>query len=170
MTGAVTAALLTLAILDGAFAGFRSSVGRTGMIAQRNADLVAARRGTMLVLALLTPVALLIAYNAFTHHRLAQYTRAGEYMLAIYLPYGGLVLAALVVYALLDWRLKYLASAVILGPFTLLRPAVAAAGAILAATHTPSVTGKTLTICAALAVLAVEPLADRLWYARRRPA
>lgn len=59
----------------------------------------------------------------------------------------------------------YLASAVILGPFTLLRPAVAVAGAILAAAHTPSATGKTLTICTALAVLTVEPLADRLWYA-----
>jgi hypothetical protein len=167
MTGAVTAALLTLALLDGAFAGFRSSVGRTGTINHRNADLLAARRGTILVLILLTPVALLIAYNALTHHRLAQYTRAGEYMLAIYVPYGALVLAALAVYALLGWRLKYLASAVILGPFTLLRPAVAAAGAIFAAVHTPSTVGKALTVCAALAVLAVEPLADRLWYAPR---
>jgi hypothetical protein len=87
-------------------------------------------------------------------------------MLAVYGPYALLVLIALAGYVTLDWRLRYLVSALILGPFTLLRPAIALLGAVLAAalSHDPVV-----AVAAGLsvvAVLAVEPLADRFWYAR----
>jgi hypothetical protein len=88
-------------------------------------------------------------------------------MLTIYLPYGVLVLRALGVYALLNWRLGYLASALILGPFTLARPAIAAAGAAYVATTAPGMAGKLTPILAVAVILTVEPLAGRLWYTPR---
>lgn len=86
-------------------------------------------------------------------------------MLVIYAPYALLVLAALACYAVLGWRLKYLASAVILGPFTLLRPAVAIAGAVAGAAQGRNAVVTAAVILSVIAVLAVEPLADRRWYA-----
>jgi hypothetical protein len=169
VTAAVAACLLTLALLDGAFAGFRSAAGRTGLINHRRHDQEAARRGAWLAGVLLGPAVALIGGDALAHPaRLADYTRGEAAMLAIYGPYALLVLVALAAYATLTWELKYLASAVILGPLTLLRPAIAILGVIAAGVASNDLT---VTIAAALsviAVLAVEPLAGRLWY--RRPA
>ncbi len=89
-------------------------------------------------------------------------------MLMVYAPYALLALAALACYAALGWRLKYLASAVILGPFTLLRPAVALAGAAVGAAHGKDALVATTVVLSVVAVLAVEPLADRRWYAHRQ--
>src|SRR5262249_38103932 len=52
---AIAIGLMLLAITDGACAGFRSSLGRSGLIRHRAADLRAARRGAALVAVLLTP-------------------------------------------------------------------------------------------------------------------
>jgi hypothetical protein len=164
---AVAGGLFALAILDGAFAGFRSSVGRTGLINHRQADRQAARRGAWLGCLLLAPAITLCTCDILIHRaRITGYTQAGEAMLAVYAPYALIVVGALTCYAVLGWRQRYLASAVILGPLTLLRPAVAVLGVVAAAAA-----GRDLvvTACAALsviAVLAVEPIADRRWYAR----
>lgn len=102
--------------------------------------------------------------------RLAVFARAGEAMLAVYGLYGLIVLATLGYYAALGWRKRYLASAVILGPLTWLRPAVAVAGATLGGVASPD---PLIWACAGLAVaavLSVEPLAGRLWYAAARPS
>jgi hypothetical protein len=167
MTAAVAVTLLVLAILDGSFAGFRSSAGRTGLINHRRSDLQAARRGAGLVCVLLTPAIAEVSADVIAHPaHLHDYTRAGIAMLAIYGPYALLVLIALASYAALNWQLKYLATALILGPFTLLRPVIALLGAGLGAalSHDPAVaTAASLSV---IAVLAVEPLAGRLWYAR----
>lgn len=86
-------------------------------------------------------------------------------MLMIYAPYALLALAALACYAAAGWRLKYLASAVILGPFTLLRPAVAIAGAVVGAAHGNDGLVTTTVVLSVMAVLVVEPLVGRRWYA-----
>jgi hypothetical protein len=170
MTAALAAALFSLAILDGSFAGFRSSAGRTGLIRHRQSDREAARRGAGLACVLLAPAITVVCADVFTHPaRLDDYTRAGTAMLAVYGPYALIVLIALACYAALNWRLKFLASALILGPFTLLRPGVAILGAVLGAVLSND---KVVAIAAGLsviAVLAVEPLADRLWYAGNPP-
>jgi hypothetical protein len=164
------AALTVLALLDGMFAGFRASAGRTGLIDHRRADHLACLRGGTLVCVLLAPAAATASTEVALHPaRLAVFARAGEAMLAVYGPYGLVILAALGCYAALGWRHRYVASAVILGPLTWLRPAVAVAGAILggAASADPLV-----WLCAGLAVaavLAVEPLAGQFWYAPARP-
>jgi hypothetical protein len=171
MTAVLAATLLILAIADGAFAGFRSSAGRTGLIGHRRSDHEAAWRGAGLAAVLLIPAIVLVSAEvAANPDRLDDFTRAGTLMLLVYGPYALLVLIALAGYVTLVWRLRYLASALILGPFTLLRPAIALLGAALAAalSHDPVV-----TVAAGLsvvAVLAVEPLADRLWYAAPWPS
>lgn len=120
--------------------------------------------------ALLAPVIAAVCADAYIHPgHLGDYTRAGTAMLAIYGPYALLVLIALACYATLSWRLRYLASALILGPFTLLRPGSAILGtaAGVAASHDTAVA--MAAILSVIAVLAVEPLAGRLWYARNNP-
>lgn len=166
MTLAVAGTLLALALVDGSFSGFRSSVGRTGLIRHRASDLIAARRGATLAGVLLAPMIAFVIGDVITGaERLPAYTDAGAAMLVIYLPYACVVVAALAAYALLDWRLKYLASAVILGPCTLLRPSVAVLGCLAAViiSRDPVVVGA--AIWSVSAVLAVEPLANRRWYA-----
>jgi len=167
MTAALAAALLTLAVLDGAFAGFRSSAGRTGLISHRRSDHRAARRGAGLVCVLLAPVIAAVSADALIHPRhLDGYARAGAAMLAVYVPYALLVLLALACYATLDWRLRYLASALILGPFTLLRPGIAILGAALGMALGRDPMAAIMAALSVIAVLSVEPLAGRLWYAR----
>jgi hypothetical protein len=75
-------------------------------------------------------------------------------------------LIALACYAALNWRPKYLASAVILGPFTLDRPVIAILGAALGVALSTGAAVATAVGLSVIAVLAVEPLAGRLWYAR----
>ncbi|MCP2168187.1 oxidoreductase [Goodfellowiella coeruleoviolacea] len=187
MTGsawAVASALLVLAALDGAFAGFRSSAGRTGLIRHRRGDVVAAARGCRTVLLLLVPVlggvladvlggavlggAVLGGDVLGGAARVAPYLRAGQVMLAVYLPYAAVVLAALAGHALLDWRRRFLATALVLGPGTLIRPVVVLAGAAAGAWAAHDVLVGALALLAAVAVLAVQPVADRCWYGPRR--
>ena len=88
-------------------------------------------------------------------------------MLAVYGPYALLVLAALACYATLNWQLKYLASALVLGPFTLLRPGIAILGAALGIALGKDPVTAFAAVLSAIAVLGVEPLAGRLWYTRK---
>ena len=172
MTAAMACTLLVLGLLDGAFCAFRSSLGRTGLVNHRASDRLANLRGAALVSVLLVPVAALACLRiAADHDRIDAFRRGGLAMLAIYGPYATLVLAALAVYALLGWPKRYLASAVILGPFTLLRPVVAVAAAVAGAIASRDAGVAACAAMAALAALACEPLADRLWYDHsRRPS
>jgi hypothetical protein len=167
MTAAVAVPLAILAVLDGSFAAFRASVGRTGLINHRQSDYQAARRGAGLVCVLLAPAIAVVCIDLAIHPgQLGQYTRAGQAMLEVYGPYALVVLSALACYAALNWRLKYLASAVILGPLTLLRPDIAILGGALGLVQGNGTAVAAAITLSVIAVLAVEPLADRLWYAR----
>jgi len=165
MTAFVASGLLVLAILDGAFSGFRASVGRTGLIDHRAADRLAARRGVALALLALTPVVAGICVDvAARPDRMPAYAHAGLAMLAVDGTYGVVVLGALACYLTMSWRKRYLASAVLLGPLTLARPAIALLGGALGAivSHDPLTTA--FVIAAVSAVLVVEPAAGRIWY------
>ena len=162
---AVAVGLVVVGLLDGSFAGFRASLGRTGLVDHRRSDVVAAARGLGLVAVLLVPAVAVVAVAAAAATWPAgAYARAGTAMLTVYLPYGALVLLAVGAYAVLDWKLKYLASAVILGPFTFARPLVAVAGAVAGALSGADAVVTTTIVLATAAVLTVEPLAGRLWY------
>jgi hypothetical protein len=167
-TGLVVGGLLVLAVLDGAFSGFRASAGRTGMIGHRAADWRAARRGVALACLLLLPATAVVSASVLTAPRLlGADTRTGVAMLAVYAPYALVVLLALACYSSLSWRKRYLAMTVILGPLTLLRPVVAIAGAAAGAVSGGDVLTSACAIAAAAALLAVEPAAGRAWYAPR---
>jgi hypothetical protein len=168
----VVAALLVLGALDGAFAGFRSSCGRTGLIRHRRQDVVAHLRGLAVSAALLTPVAAVVLADVLMRpDRWDAYLRAGHAMLVLYLPFGAIVLAGLAGYALLSWRRRFLATALILGPFTFARPFVAVAGLGLAARAGSDLLVTATATAAVAAALAVEPVLDRWWVAAagRRP-
>jgi hypothetical protein len=168
----LVAALLVLAALDGAFAGFRSSCGRTGLIRHRRQDVLAHLRGLAVSAMLLTPVAAVVLADLLSRpDRWDGYLRAGRAMLVLYLPFGAIVLAALAAYALLSWRRRFLATALILGPFTFARPVVAVAGLVLAARAGSDLLVTATATAAVVAALAVEPVLDRWWVAaaRRRP-
>jgi hypothetical protein len=165
---AVAFGLILLALVDGACAGFRSSAGRTGLISHRASDRRAARRGLTVVTVLLTPAAVVAcAVVLLEPARSGIYVRAGEMMLSVYAPYALAVLSALAVYATLDWRKRYVAAALVLGPLTLARPLVVFLGAALAVAATKDEDVAVTAALAVLAVLGVGPVADRLWYAPR---
>jgi uncharacterized SAM-binding protein YcdF (DUF218 family) len=99
--------------------------------------------------------------------RVAAYAPAGLAMLAIDGTYGVVVLGALACYLTMSWRKRYLASAVLLGPLTLARPAIALLGGAVGAVVSHDALTTAFAIAAVAAILAVEPAAGRIWY---RPA
>ncbi|XVV08921.1 hypothetical protein ACQP2X_29220 [Actinoplanes sp. CA-131856] len=164
---AVAAGLALIAGLDGAFAGFRSSCGRSGLVRHRAQNVTAHLRGLALAVALLTPVAVvaLLGYSA----RPGPYLAAGRAMLAVYVPFAVVVLLALVAYLLLGWRRRFVATALVLGPCTAARPLIALLGAALAAQAAGDLRVGLLAFAGVAGALAVEPLADRRWYAALTP-
>lgn len=158
MTPVVVAALVVLAAADGAFSGFRSSVGRTGLVDHRGEDIRAQARGLVVVTVLLVPAAAcaLVDPDAAVDAAFA--------MLVVYAPYGVLVLIALAAYGTLHWRRRFLAMALLLGPLTLLRPAGALAGLLVA---DDALVGAAVVLSVA-AALVVGPACDRYWYGRGR--
>jgi hypothetical protein len=167
---AVAASLAGLGLLDGALAGFRSSLGRSGLVDHRARDRLAARRGLRLMAVLLAPVAVLAGGHVLLPGPWPAdaYVRAGSGMLTVYVPYALVTLAALAAYVVLTWRWAYLASALILGPFTLVRPLVATAGVVVAVVRAGDPVVALGCLLALGAVLAVEPLSGRLWWDTRR--
>jgi len=161
----VAGALLLIATLDAMFAGFRGSCGRSGLVRHRRADILASRRGLAIGALFLAPVAAVIAADAARPARMDLYSVAGRAMLAVYLPYGLVVLLALAAYATLSWRRGFLASALLLGPLTLVRPLVAITGAGAVWWATRDIIMGVVALAAVAGVLAVEPTTSRRWYA-----
>jgi hypothetical protein len=85
-------------------------------------------------------------------------------MLAVDGTYGFVVVGALACYLTMSWRKRYLASAVLLGPLTLARPAIALLGGALGAIASHDALTTAFATAAVSAVLAVEPAAGRIWY------
>jgi hypothetical protein len=168
----VLAALAALGLCDGALSGFRSGTGRTGLIRHRAWDRRALRRGLVVSVVLLAPAVVLALLNiGLTGQpaaaRWSVWREAGVGMLLVYLPYGVLCLLALAGYATLPWRYRFRAIAVILGPFTLVRPGVAVAGGVLAVARTGDLVVGLGVLLAVAGVLMVGPVCDRLWYGVR---
>lgn len=159
----VVLGLVGLAVADGAMTGFRSAAGRSGLLDHRSEDL----RGNLQGLAVLL-VCLLPATGCFlvddAPDRARRWQHAGESMLGVYAPFGACVLLALLAYATLHWRRRFLAMALILGPFTWARPYVATAGGVIALHGSEGRLLRAGVVLAVLGVLAVEPICDRLFH------
>jgi hypothetical protein len=129
---AVAAALYFLATLDSAFVGYREAAGRSALIRKRayyaRAMLRGASWGQAAVLVALVVFALLFVRaddRAAFLHALAE---AGRRMLAVYVPYAAVVLAAFAVRAVPSVDVRSMTSTVVFGPFIFARPLVVVAG------------------------------------------
>jgi len=157
--------LWTLAVVDGGFAGFRAAAGRDGRIFKEAYYRAAIRRGlryglavTALAGAAITVVALA---SPSPQARLAELMPGAQVMLAVLGGYATLVLLALGVWATAEADLRTLASVVILGPFTMIRPWVIAGAAAWAAHVAPSDISAAVALGAGAMQLTLEPLLNR---------
>jgi hypothetical protein len=90
----VSAGPLVLALLDGMFARFRSSCGRTGAVVRhRWQDLLAHVRGRPRSRCSSSRVATEVIDVTWNSERVTVYVPAGRVMIEVHLPYAGLILA-----------------------------------------------------------------------------
>ncbi|WP_055697984.1 MULTISPECIES: hypothetical protein [Streptomyces] len=164
--------LLALGLADAAFSGFRAFAGRDARIRKGRANVRAGLRGLAVGAALLlapaaTACALLLG-AAGTDRVYGALSDGAVGFLVPLAAYAAVVLATLAGYFVLPFRASTLAMVVGLGPLTLLRaPVVAAAcaGSWMTGGGAPSLL---VGAVAGAAVLAVEPLVHRRWYAEPR--
>ncbi len=149
-----------LAVVDGAFAGFRAAAGRSGLLDKRTWYREAMARGAAYgAFAALAMAALLVALAP------ADAEVAARRALAVYLPYAAVLALAGIARRVEHVDVRSIASLLVFGPFTLLRPLVLIAG-ILAAAIPGSRAVALLGVAAILLMNAVEIALDR-HYARR---
>lgn len=153
--------LVLLGILDAAFSGFRSAQGRTGLVDHAHEDGAGMRRGVVVFAMLSLPaLAFLGIDRGLLQHGVDAYVSAADTFLLAIAPFAAVVLLALAAYGALRWELRYLASAIILGPCTFLRPYVVVAAAVVAVVRSGEVGVAVAAGLAVVAVLAVEPILD----------
>lgn len=158
--------LVALAVLDGAFAGFRAEAGRLPMIRKRGAHARALARGaaagavTCAILGGLTIIALSASSDAEADY--AELVRMGSLLLLPFGGYAGLVLLALVVFAFAQHEVRTFATVAILGPFTLARPWLVIGAAAWVTSGSARAVPIALTWIASIAVLATGVALDRL--------
>lgn len=156
----IPAALCLLAVLDGVFAGFRAAAGRDLRIRKRRrfirAMLIGGAAGAA---AMAVEGAFVATYHALTPALDAPFARAGAILLAWYGPYAALVLLSLLAYITLAYEVRSLATVIVLGPMTMARPWLVAAGAIHASLAAPR--AAPVVLSGALLVLATGVLLDR---------
>ncbi|OPC84673.1 hypothetical protein B4N89_30480 [Embleya scabrispora] len=158
--------LAALGMIDAALAGFRASSGRNGRIRRRAADLRAARRGVLpgvFVLATSAAVALVVLGAADDRGtRYAELDAAAWRMLAVLLPYAGIVAVSMLCYLAGSFRLATFAILAGLGPLTMVRPLLVVGGVVAAGWATPA--GAAVAATAGSGILLVEPYVHRRWY------
>lgn len=159
------APIAVIAVLDAGFSGFRAALGRTGLIRHRARDLRAAVQGLRVGVALGLPAFAALAWCLSSPEGRDGLRAAAAAADTVLVPASAGVLVALAAYLLLPWELRYLASAVILGPFTWLRPAIALGSGLLAGFAAGRLDVWILVLSGTAAVLLVEPVAGRRWVA-----
>jgi hypothetical protein len=168
MATVVPVVLGLLALVDAGFAGFRAATGRNARIRKRPYYLVAVRRGVAGGAIGLGLVALLVVVtlggSADPGARYDALVRAGMRMFQVLVPFAALVVASLLAYWLLPMRESTFVILVGLGPFTLLRPAVALGATVWSVAGSTDWLAWAVAIAASVGVLAVEPVVHRRWY------
>jgi hypothetical protein len=128
----VPASLYALATLDSAFAGYREAAGRSALINKgayyRRAMLRGALWGQAAVAVALAVFAALYFLTDDRAAFVSALLAAGRRMLAVYVPYTAVVLAAFAVRAVPSVDVRSLTSTLVFGPFVFVRPLVVAAG------------------------------------------
>lgn len=165
---AVPAALVAVALIDAALAGFRAGTGRNARIDKRRYNLQAARRGLAAGTASLLAVAAVLGAGLLTARQTDRsydaLVQAGARMLVVLVPFAALVIASLAAYWLLPMRESTFVILVGLGPFTLARPFVVLAAAAMAVSGARQWLVWAGTLLSSVGVLLVEPWVHRRWY------
>lgn len=166
----IPAVLVALAILDGAFAGFRAASGRDGRIGKTlyfaRAMAFGAAVSTLAVVALAGLTALFVTIAPNPSGVWSQLLAMGERLLVVFLSAIALVLVALGFFVAAKHEVRTLATVAILGPFTLARPWIILGGTAWATMLSSSWRTFLLSWLASATVLAVAVWLDR-WYSRR---
>ncbi|MFD7256404.1 hypothetical protein [Streptomyces sp. NPDC059874] len=165
----VALALAALGLVDSAFSGFRAYAGRDARIRKSRAVVRASLRGlavggALLLAPMLTAGGVLLA-AADRDRTYAALADGGTGFLAPLACYALAVLLTLAAYFVLPFRASTLAMVAGLGPLTLLRPIVVAAACVASFVHGGGVPSLLVGAVAGVAVLCVEPLVHRRWYA-----
>jgi hypothetical protein len=154
--------LLLLALVDGMFAGFRAATGRNALIRKRRFYVEAGVRGLALGAVGMAGAAMVILVSL--GDRWDGLVAAGVRMSQVLLPFAAVIVLSMVAYWLLPMRPSTLVILLGLGPFTLVRPLVVIAAVLWAALGADDWVIRLDAAVAAVAVLAVEPVAQRVWY------
>jgi hypothetical protein len=153
--------LIVLALLDTAAAGFRDAAGRNGLLDKRGYYRRAARLGALLGLlpiAFIASVVLGLTWWSADPTLWPDFLRAGEAMTWVYGPTATLVAVAMGIYLSPRFEVRSLATVIILGPFTLLRPVVITGGAVVGVLAAPR--WEVAVACCAV-IIAMAPFG---WY------
>lgn len=163
----IPALLVALALVDAMLCGFRDAAGRCLPIEKAGYYRRAVARGLvagLIVLAGLGAVAgLLIGTAADPAGSYSTMCSAGASMVWVYGSYATLVFLALGGYLIPDEDVSTLATVIILGPFTMLRPWVIWAGAAAAIVAAREVRTAVLAVAAATVMSGLEPALGRAW-------
>ena len=169
MSGGVFGVLVMmwlLVTLDGAFAGFRDAAGRSPMLRKRRMfrrNIVRGVGWAQVAWCLSSLVLGTIAVSGVDPVGLgASIEAVGGAMLWVYGPYAALVLGALALYAVPHPDVSSLATVLVLGPFTLIRPLVVLGGLAAGIWQADGGTAVAAVVGCGL-VLAVEPVLGRRW-------
>ncbi len=162
MTWLLPLALFLRSVTDAGFAGFRDAAGRDARIFKAELFRRAIRRGLVHgVIASLVGLGIAALASLFTPFD--ELLEAARWMVVPLAAYASLVLVALGVWATAEADLRTLASVVILGPFTLVRPWVISSAAAVAAWHAPSWPARAAVGVVCGLQLAIEPWLGRAW-------
>ena len=126
--------LWVLATLDAAFAGYREAAGRNALIDKRSyycrAMLRGAFFGQLAVAVSGAAIAAAVFFSPEPAILINDLERAGLRMLTVYVPYAVIIFLAFAARAVPSVDIRSITSVLIFGPFTLIRPVVAAAGVV----------------------------------------
>lgn len=158
--------LYLMATLDSALVGFRVASGRNLHIRKRQYFRQSMRQSfiagqCLLLLSVAVVLAALRLEGGAPEGPggavWQEYLRAGGSMLFVYGPYSVLVVAALALYLIPKTDSRSLATVVVLGPFTMLRPYVFLAGLAVCWATSPSLSARVLATFGVGLQLCLEP-------------
>ncbi len=163
------AALCLLALVDGAFSGFRAFAGRDGRIEKRPAKIEAARLGAMGAVAALVLLAIvMLGGMALDIFSFAELEEAGRRMLVVYATFATAITIGFAAYFSPALEVRSVGTVLVLGPGTFIRPLVILGGALYGAAGS----GTSLLLAAlfaAMVMLGLETVLSRK-YARELAA
>jgi len=164
--------LAVLALVDLLLAGFRSAAGRDGRIRKASYYREAIRRGAIAgtIVVTLNAVAVwaLVATAAEPAATSADLLRAGDRCVAVFGVFATVILLAVLFWFAPARELRIVPTLVVLGPLTLLRPLVIAAGLAYAAAEATGWQAWAAAILAGGSMLGVERVLGVRYAARWR--